>query len=56
MVKIAISLDEKDIQEVNEIIIDKDKDGALKFLKDKIYSQVLKGEKKKLDVIGKAHL
>ncbi len=56
MPKVAIGLDDKDIQELNEIIIDKDKDEALKFLKDKIQSQVLRQEKGKLDVIGKTHL
>jgi len=56
MAKVAIGLDDKDMQELNEIIMDKDKEEALKFLKDKIQSQVLRQEKGKLDVIGKTHL
>jgi len=56
MAKVAIGLDDKDIQELNEIIMDKDSDEALKFLKDKIQSQLLRKEKGKLDVIGKTHL
>jgi hypothetical protein len=36
--------------------MDKEKDGTLKFLKDKIQSQVLRHETGKLDVIGKTHL
>jgi hypothetical protein len=56
MPKVAIGLDDKDIQELNEIIMDKDKEGALKFLKDKIQFQILGKEKGKLDVIGKMHL
>jgi len=31
-------------------------DEALKFLKDKVQSQILSKEKGKLDVIGKTHL
>jgi len=56
MAKVAIGLNDKDIQELDEIIMDKDRDGALKFLKDKIYSQVLRQNKSKLDVVGKTHL
>jgi len=56
MAKIAVSLDDKDIEELKMIIMDKDKDEALKFLKDKIHSQILGREKGKLDVIGKTHL
>ena len=56
MAKVAIGLNDKDIQELNEIIMDKDRDEALKFLKDKIYSQVLRQNKSKLDVVGKIHL
>ncbi len=56
MAKVAVSLDDKDIQERNEIIMDEDKQEALKFLKDKVQSQILSKEKGKLDVIGKTHL
>ena len=56
MAKIAISLDDKDIEELKVIIMDRDKDEALKFLKDKIQSQILSKEKGKLDVIGKTYL
>ena len=56
MAKVVIGLSDKDVQELNGIIMDKDRDEALKFLKDKIYSQVLRQEKGKLDVIGKTHL
>lgn len=56
MAKVAIGLDDKDIQELNEIIMDKDRDEALKFLEDKIYSQVLRQNKNKLDVVEKTPL
>jgi len=56
MAKVAISLDDKNIEELKVIIMDKDRDGALKFLKDKVQSQILSKEKGKLDVIGKTHL
>ena len=56
MAKVAISLDDKDIEELKMIVMDKDKDEALKFLKNKIQSQILSREKGKLNVIGKTHL
>lgn len=56
MAKVVISLDEKDLEKLKIIIIDKDKDKALKFLRDKIQPQVISKEKGKLDVIGKTHL
>jgi hypothetical protein len=56
MAKVAISLDDKDIEELKVIIMDKNRDEALKFLKDKVQSQILSKEKGKLDVIGKTHL
>ncbi len=56
MAKVAISLDDKDIEELKMIVMDKDKDEALKFLKDKIQPQILSREKGKLNVIGKTHL
>jgi len=56
MAKVAISLDDKDIEELKVIIMDKNTDEALKFLKDKVQPQILSKEKGKLDVIGKTHL
>jgi len=56
MTKVAISLDEKDLEELTIIVMDKDKDEALKFLRNKIQPQVISKEKGKLDVIGKTHL
>lgn len=41
MVKVTISLDDKDIEELKMIVMDKDKEETLKFLKDKIQSQIL---------------
>ena len=48
MAKVAISLDDKNIEELKVIIMDKDKDEALKFFTDKIQSQILSKEKGKL--------
>jgi len=56
MAKVAISLDNKDIEELKVIIMDKDKEEALKFLKEKVYNQITHKEKGKLDVVGKTHL
>ncbi len=56
MAKVAVSLGDKDIQELKVIIMDKDRDEALNFLKDKVQSQILSKEKGELDVIGKTHL
>jgi len=56
MDKVVISLQQEDIQELNEIIMDRDGKNALKFIKDKILSQVEHQQKSKLDVDGKTHL
>ena len=56
MAKAVISLDDEDIEELKIIVMDKDRDEALKFLKDKIQSQIISREKGKLDVIGNTHL
>ncbi len=56
MGKVVVSLSEEDIEELTEIIVDRDKDLAYTFLKEKIYKQVEKREKGKLDVNGKTHL
>jgi len=56
MAKVAVGLSDEEVEELKVIIMDKDKDEALKFLKGKIYSQVLRKEKGKLDVQGKTHL
>jgi len=56
MDKVVISLQQKDIQELNEIIMDRDGENALQFIKDKILSQVERQQKSKLDVEGKTHL
>jgi len=49
MAKGVISLDDKDIQELKIIVMDKDRDEALKFLKDKIQSQIISREKKNFE-------
>jgi hypothetical protein len=46
MARRTVSFNDGDVQELNEIIMYKDKDGALKLLK----------EKAKLNVQGKRHL
>lgn len=46
MAKGVISLDDEDIEELKIIVMDKDRDEALKFLKDKIQSQIIRREKK----------
>ncbi len=56
MFKIAVSFDEKDIEEINEFIMDMDKEAALKFLKEKVFKQIIRKQKSKLDVQGKTHL
>jgi len=56
MAKIAVSFDDKDIEEINEIIMDMDKEAALKFLKEKVFKQIMHKQKSKLDVQGKTHL
>ena len=56
MGKVVVSLQDKDFQELNEIIMDRDGENALKFINDKILSQVQRQQKRKLDVDGKTHL
>jgi hypothetical protein len=56
MAKMAISLEEADIDEIKVIVIDEDGEGALKFIKKKILSQIIRQEKRRLDVQGKSHL
>jgi hypothetical protein len=40
--KETITLDQKQILELDEIILDKDKDAALKFLEENIYKPIKK--------------
>ncbi len=56
MGKVVITLEDEDIEELAEIIIDRDKEEAYRFLKEKIYNEVQKKERGKLDVDGKTHL
>jgi len=56
MGKVSVSFNESDVEELTEIVIDKDKDAALIFLKDKVLLQVHRKGKSKLDVQGKTHL
>jgi len=56
MANVAVSFTDEDVEELNEIVMDKDKDGALKFLKEKVLSQIMRKEKGKLDIQGKTHL
>jgi len=56
MAKVAISIEENDTEELKIIVMDKDKERALLFLKNKILSQVLRKEKSHLDIQGKNHL
>jgi hypothetical protein len=56
MAHVTAIFNDGDVQELNEIVMDKDKDGALKFLKEKVLAQIVRNEKAKLDVKGKRHL
>ena len=56
MAKVAISLEENDTEELRIIVMDEDKEGALLFLKNKILSQVLRKDKRNLNIQGKSHL
>ena len=56
MAKTAVSLEEEDIEEIKVIVMDEDGSAALQFIKDRILPQVLRQEKRKLDVEGKSHL
>ena len=38
MARVAVGLSDEELEELKVIIMDKDKDEALKFLKEKIYS------------------
>lgn len=42
--KIGITLDQKQVLELEEIVIDKDKDAAFKFLNEYIYKPIKKKE------------
>jgi hypothetical protein len=42
--KVTIILDQRQILELDEIILDKDKDAAYKFLEDYIYKSVKKSK------------
>jgi hypothetical protein len=50
--KTAIALDEIDLIELERIIIDGNKDDALKFIKESIYEKVVRSQQGKL----KSHL
>lgn len=50
--KAAIALEETDLMELERIIIDNDRDEALKFLKKSIYEKVIHSQQGKL----KSHL
>ena len=54
MAHVTVSFNDGDVQELNEIVMDKD--GALKFLKEKVLTQIVRKEKARLDVQGKRHL
>jgi len=56
MGNIAVSFTDEDVEELNEIVMDKDKEEALKFLKEKVLAQIMRKEKSKLDIQGKTHL
>ena len=53
----AISFNEEELMELERIIMDKDKDEALRFLEEAIYNKILSSQKMKLkchlDTLGK---
>jgi hypothetical protein len=53
---ITVSLEEAEVGELKMIVMDKDTGEAFRFLKEKILAQILKREKRKMDVEGKIHL
>jgi len=53
---IAVSLNEADTEELKIIVMDRDKESALRFLKEKVLPQIIRQEKRRLDVQGKSHL
>ena len=56
MDKIAFSLTRQEIQEMNMIVLDRDKEEALTFLEKMILLQLDKKQRKQMDVDGKSHL
>ena len=56
MARTVITLEDRDVMELNMIVLDRDREAALIFLKQKIQSQISGKEKKKLNVEGKTHL
>jgi hypothetical protein len=50
--KAAVSLDEKDVMELERIVTDNDKEEALKFLKKSIYDRIAHAQQGRL----KSHL
>lgn len=53
---VTLSLGEAEVGELKMIVMDEDAREALKFLKEKILAQIIKREKRKMDVEGKTHL
>jgi hypothetical protein len=56
MDRIAFTVTEQDIVEMNRIVLDRDKEEALAFLEKKVLSQLDKKQRKQMDVDGKSHL
>lgn len=56
MDRIAFSLTEQEIMDMNSIVLDRDKKEALAFLEKKILSRLDKKHRKQMDVDGKSHL
>ena len=50
--KTAVSFDERDLMELERIIIDGDKEGALRFIKRSVYDRILHSQQGRL----KSHL
>ncbi len=50
--KTAVALDEKDLLELERIIVDSDEKGAIRFLKKSVYDKITRSQQGKL----KSHL
>ena len=56
MAKVVVSLTDEEVCELREIVIDRDGEEALKFLKEKILLKIERTEKRRMSVDGKRHL
>lgn len=56
MAKTVLSLTDEEVCDLREIVIDRDGEEALNFLKEKILLNIERTEKRRMDVDGKRHL